>query len=104
VTIKVISKYRFPINEAEVEILAKLPISLHLIRLIETYDEDRKFYIITNYVKGDELSSWQAKEVSTSFLYALAGQMLETLQLIHNVGIVHRDIKLENILVDAILH
>jgi len=100
VSIKVISKYKSSINEDEVQILARLPISPHSIRLIDTYDEPKKFYIITNYVKGSELSNWQNKQVTLPWLYALTGQMLETLQLIHSMGIVHRDIKLENILVD----
>ena len=54
------------------------------------------------YVCGGELLSFVRKrsklnELTSKFIF---GQLIEALQYIHSQNIVHRDIKLDNILID----
>eukprot|EP01038_Epipyxis_sp_PR26KG_P013634 gene13634-18295_t len=83
----------------EIEILSALK-HPHIISLIETFEEDLDFYIVTELVEGGELfdrivskSHYTEKEARD-----LIKMVLETLAYMHSVGIVHRDLKPENLL------
>ena len=66
------------------------------------FENQKYIMIIIEYVGGGDLLSFVRKrtklnETQTKFIFR---QIIEALQYIHSQNIVHRDIKLDNILID----
>ncbi len=64
--------------------------------------EDGSPYLVMELLDGESLSAWLHRvggKIPVSEVLAIAGQVLEVLQVAHRAGIVHRDIKPANIFV-----
>ncbi|HEX8794826.1 MAG TPA: serine/threonine-protein kinase [Polyangiaceae bacterium] len=64
--------------------------------------EDGSPYLVMELLDGESLSAWLHRiggRIPISEVLAIAGQVLEVLQIAHAAGIVHRDIKPANIFV-----
>ncbi len=74
-------------------------------RIVSVYDfghtEDGLYYFIMEFIDGTDLRHViQAGELSAAESLAIVPQICEALQFAHEEGIVHRDVKPENILID----
>jgi calcium-dependent protein kinase len=74
-----------------------------ILKIHEVYPEDKRIYIVTEQCTGGELfdelnmrSFFEEPEAAK-----LVQQLLSAAAYIHNQGVVHRDLKLENILIDS---
>ncbi|XP_048735932.1 testis-specific serine/threonine-protein kinase 5-like [Ostrea edulis] len=113
VAIKVISKEKVPqdfIDEClprELENHSKLHSHQHVVRIYETMQTRENAYIVMDYcpngdlvdlinrhVRGDEIGIGEPKSKK------LFKQLCEAVHHMHSAGIVHRDLKCENILLD----
>jgi serine/threonine protein kinase len=83
----------------EIEILSKLD-HPNIIKLVEVFDEDSHLYIVTELVQGGELFDRIIKRSHYTEDKArdLIVFFLKSMEYIHLQGIVHRDIKAENLL------
>ena len=71
-------------------------------KILETFETDKYMLIIMEYISGGNLQNFVKKrrklcEKTAKILYR---QLIQGIRYIHSKGIVHRDIKLENILLD----
>jgi tRNA A-37 threonylcarbamoyl transferase component Bud32 len=85
----------------EVEILANLNYS-NIIKLFEIFENDKYYFFVTEFAeKGDLLrlieNNGSFNEVQ-SFL--ILKDLVESLKYLHSKGILHRDVKLDNILLN----
>ncbi|GBE62706.1 AGC kinase [Babesia ovata] len=75
----------------------------NVIRMIDTFRDNENVYLLYEYAKGGEL--WEEiKNVGVQDKYisrVLVGQLLSGIEYIHNHGIVHRDLKCENVVIDG---
>ena len=106
VAIKVINEKNIPTEEKlnfyrEIDILKTLK-HPNIIRIYSHITKEKQIYLITEYIKGIELFQYislkkkiEEKEACLYFQQIICG-----LEYLHKMGIVHRDIKAENILVD----
>ncbi|KAL7575093.1 hypothetical protein ACA910_000461 [Epithemia clementina (nom. ined.)] len=70
----------------------------HIVKIIEAYERRRHIYIIMEYGSGGDLKGHIFPEPMCAVIVA---KVLSALAYMHSCGVVHRDIKLENIVFAA---
>jgi tRNA A-37 threonylcarbamoyl transferase component Bud32 len=108
VAIKSIDKEKLTENDycyirREIDILRFLKKFNHknLIKMVDIYEDKSKIYIITEYMQGGNFSSYlnsKIKMLSEESLNNFFMQIVEGISFLHKNGIIHRDLKLDNIL------
>ena len=73
-----------------------------IVKILEMFESDKYLLIIMEYINGGNLYSFVKKrrkltEKTAKFLF---WQIIQGIKYMHSRGVVHRDIKLENILID----
>ena len=86
----------------ETSIMKTLSKSNNIVKIYETYETKKHYCIVMEYICAGDLLSYIKKrgkltEQVAKFIFK---QIVLTLQYIHEHNIVHRDIKLDNILID----
>jgi serine/threonine protein kinase len=89
--------------EREAEVLLKLTESAnnsHIPRFFAYFDENQQFYLVQEFIAGHTLSEelQQRSRLTEDEVLDLLEDVLETLQFIHSQGIIHRDIKPDNLI------
>lgn len=86
----------------EIYILNKIK-SRYVINILEYFENDESIFLVLNYMPGGDLLSYLKDNgaLSEDFAKYLFKQILLGVQSIHQMKILHRDIKLDNILLDA---
>ncbi len=71
-------------------------------RMYDIGREDEKYFITMEYVEGEDLKSLIRKKgnLSTEEAIGIAQQVCEGLSEAHELGVVHRDLKPQNIMID----
>ena len=85
----------------EINILKKLD-HPNIVKIIEFYSAPKAYYIITDFCSCGELYNQIKTQYSENQLAVLFYQVLSGLYYLHSNNIVHRDLKLENILISEI--
>uniref|UniRef100_A0A4W2CF11 non-specific serine/threonine protein kinase n=1 Tax=Bos indicus x Bos taurus TaxID=30522 RepID=A0A4W2CF11_BOBOX len=97
VAIKVIQKTNQKINSL------KTISHPNIVKLLEVIDTEEALFIVMEYVSGGDLSTYlEAKgRLTEGEARGLFRQLVSALQHCHQRGVVHRDLKLGNLLLDA---
>ncbi|MEQ8961480.1 MAG: CHASE2 domain-containing serine/threonine-protein kinase, partial [Coleofasciculus sp. C2-GNP5-27] len=84
----------------EAEILEKLGRHAQIPQLLAYFEENREFYLVEEYIKGDSLSDELPvdKRMPEEQVITLIQGLLEILVFIHDHNVIHRDIKPSNII------
>jgi calcium-dependent protein kinase len=85
----------------EIDILKKLD-HPNIVKIYEFYNTLTDFYIVTEYCKKGELYSYIKRSYSENQLAVLFYQVFSGLYYLHDHHILHRDLKLENIMISDI--
>ena len=74
----------------------------NITKILETFEDEQYYFIIMEYINGGNLFSYVKKrrKLSEKVAKFIFRQIILGIQHIHSQLIVHRDIKLENILID----
>ena len=85
----------------EINLMRKLN-HQNITKILETFEDDQFYFIIMEYINGGNLFSYVKKrrKLSEKVAKFLFRQIILGINHIHSNLIVHRDIKLENILID----
>jgi len=85
----------------ERDILRKL-LHPNIIRLYADFEDDKVVHLYLTYIEGGDLYSWVCGQgrLSEKLSRLLLKQMVEAVDFCHKNGFCHRDIKLENFLLD----
>ena len=77
----------------------------HIIKIYEFYRDDENYYLINEYCTEGDLSDKmiQLKHLPEPIVKILMAQIFSAVFYLNNRGIIHGDLKLENILVDSYL-
>lgn len=90
-------------TKTERQVLEAVRQSPFLVTLHYAFQTDAKLHLILDYVSGGELFThlYQREHFSESQVRIYIGEIILALEHLHKLGIIYRDIKLENILLDA---
>jgi len=84
----------------EIDVLRKLKHS-NIIQIKGWFEDDQTIYLVLEYIPGKDCSKFFKIQLPTKDQTVhIIRQLVEAIMFIHNKGIIHRDIKLENILID----
>jgi serine/threonine protein kinase len=86
--------------QQEAQILARLS-HPHLVRVTDFFEEDGKAYLVMDFVEGESLAERIEREGALPEHQVLewAEQLLDSLAYCHAQGIIHRDIKPQNVII-----
>lgn len=78
----------------------------NIVRLLDVFFDEPPFYIVSEYVAGKDLKSWcesqgGAKKIPIETKLEIIAQVSDALQAAHDAGVIHRDVKPGNILVES---
>ncbi|KAM4873588.1 sperm motility kinase 4A-like [Thomomys bottae] len=102
VAVKVLNKRDCRFFATELELL-KCVDHPNIIKLYEVVDTEEHLYLVMEYVDGGDLVDYLQKvdRLGEEAARLLFGQILRAVQYCHDHGIVHRDLKAENVLLDG---
>jgi len=85
---------------SEAETLERLGHHDQIPRLLAYFEEGQEFYLVQDYVEGRELSAELASDRpwTESEIIVLLRDVLPVLAFVHSQGVIHRDIKPDNLL------
>ena len=82
--------------------MAQVCYSNYIVKVFDTFEDEHFLYIIMECVKGENLlMHLMAKERTEKVIKETMQHLVLGLKYMHSIGIAHRDIKFENIIVDA---
>ena len=97
-------KKAFPLNKIyyEIKLLKKLRNHRNIIKYFEHFENEKHFFIVMENISGGNLLSAINKMSKFSEIMAknIFKQLIETIKYLHSMGIAHRDIKPDNILIE----
>ena len=84
----------------EIEVLSSLD-HPNIIDLKGWFEDDETIYLVLEYIPGKDCSKYFKKRLPTHIqIVKIIQQLVDAIEYIHNRNIIHRDVKLENILID----
>ncbi len=75
----------------------------HIVQVYDFGNEGELAYIVMEYIDGKELKDYlDAKEsFDLPTIFRLMGELLEALEVAHQAGVIHRDVKPANVMLDG---
>ena len=97
-------KKTFPINKIyyEIKLLKKLRNHKNIVKYFEHFENEKHFFIVMENISGGNLLNAINKmsKIPEPMAKIIFIQLIETIKYLHSIGIVHRDIKPDNILIE----
>jgi serine/threonine protein kinase len=86
--------------QQEATVLARLD-HPYLVRVTDFFSEAANAYLVMNFVEGESLADWIAQHgrLPEQDVLAWADQLLDALAYCHDQGVIHRDVKPQNVII-----
>ena len=109
VAVKVLDRdsSEYKVNEerfrAEIQAVARIPTNPHVVAVTDASFSEDEHFVVMEYVSGKTLSQYMKErggKLSPKVILSISLQILQALRLAHEVGVIHRDIKPQNIMIE----
>ena len=109
VAIKIYDKYKVADTQRKTSMMREISLLRrlnhpHIVRLYEVIENTRQIYLVTELVNGKSLRDYVRskvnKRLSEKEAFKIFKQVLSGIEYCHKLNVTHRDIKMENILLD----
>jgi len=98
----ILSPVRPEILKRETEILKALQGKRHTLELVALFESSNDVFMVTEFCAGGEMLDWivnkKTDELRTEDVSRIAYELLDSIDYCHSLGIMHRDIKPQNIM------
>ncbi|PPS41483.1 serine/threonine-protein kinase [Chroococcidiopsis sp. TS-821] len=86
--------------QSEAQTLEKLGNHDQIPRLLAYFEENEEFYLVQDFIQGHPLSAALQRDSrwSEAKVYQMLREVLEILEYVHSQGVIHRDIKPNNLI------
>ena len=87
----------------EIRAVASIPTNPHMVAVLDAAFHEGEHFVVMEYVSGKTLAHYlkeKGGKLSTKEIISIALQLLSALRFAHEAGVVHRDIKPQNIMVE----
>src|SRR5919199_4092187 len=86
--------------QREAETLVKLGHHKQIPQLLAYFEEDQEFYLVQEFIEGHTLTHalLPGQQLQENQVSQLLVEILEILEFVHTQGVIHRDIKPDNIM------
>ena len=87
----------------EIRAVASIPTNPHMVAVLDASFREGEHFVVMEYVSGKTLDRYlkeKGGKLSAKEILSIALQILSALRLAHEAGVVHRDIKPHNIMVE----
>jgi len=93
-----------PVNVKSEVVAAKTVQHKNICKFLDTWEDDEGVYFLMEYLEGMTLINYMAagdfEPFEEDYAFEIFRQLLGALEHIHSKGIAHRDLKLDNIMID----
>lgn len=74
-----------------------------IVQVLDFFSDNNTAYIVMEYIEGDNLRSILGKQnrISSKNLFAMMEPVLRAMYIMHNAGVIHRDISPDNLILMA---
>ena len=105
VALKIISKKSLISNvklHQEIVILKRISDRKYLMKLLEVFEDENFIYLVLEYHKNGDLITYlnNKRFLSEDELAPIFKRISMAVKTLHNLGIIHRDIKMDNVMLD----
>lgn len=95
-------RFEMQLQITEIELLKVIGSHPYIIKLIDVMEDDKNFFIVLEYLDGRDLFEFMNRNfMNEAKAKRILYSILRAVKYLHNFGIVHRDIKLENIMMSS---
>ena len=95
-------RFEMQLQLTEIELLKVIGSHPHIIKLIDVLEDDKHFYVVLEYLEGRDLFEFMNRNfMNETKARKIVYSVFRAVKYLHNFGIVHRDIKLENIVMNS---
>ena len=91
------------LQHREIEVLKKC-CHPNIIKMVDLFEDHKFFFIVLEYMEGGDLFDYLDRRdfvITEARAKEIARQLVSAVEYLHSYGIVHRDLKLENIMMET---
>ncbi|CAH1792150.1 unnamed protein product [Owenia fusiformis] len=76
----------------------------HIVKLIECFEDEQRIYMVHEYADGGDVLRYvqTAGALNETMAQKWTGQIIDAVRYLHEKNVAHRDLKLENLLLDEV--